>query len=409
MCAFAGTWNQVPNTPAACKYLYAANPATLRSKWIACASGRAGCRTLDTSWTKTDGRRIFSSRITDSQRIAGGKAMLLTRRLWPGPFPNPYYAYIDVVEPLDDDPLLAIGAAPTWVNGNGRTCNIQAIFGDFGLGFMAHPHDVLNPSAPNEDDIWGWAPWSMPNVFTTHTSKRVEWDAGNAISFQEATMGVDRIWARTQAPSTTALFRLSSKTWKLADGSPISETPSAVPGGVTVFEATQPFSIAFVSDEGVPVRLVTPTSPQFVTSKTVDRSSGNLLVWMESDYGGVGYANSTLWKAPFATSEAGVARTKVAKLVDALERGGARAVANAGVYLSLIGRNTALVTRLSDGIGWIVQGEPKERFVDPVWVDENDVLIETAPDPDGTKDFGSTSILRVARSSLGAPTMPSGL
>lgn len=104
-----------------------------------------------------------------------------------------------------------------------------------------------------------------------------------------------------------------------------------------------------------------------------------------------------------------IARTKVAKIVDTLERGGARAIANRGVYLSLVGRNTALVTRLSDGMGWLVQGEPKERFVDPVWVDDNDVLIETAPDPDGTKDVPSTSVLRIARSSLGAPTVPSGL
>jgi hypothetical protein len=204
---FAGTWNQVPSTPASCKYLYAANPASLRSKWLPCASGRAGCRALDTSWTKRDGRRIFSSRITDSQRIAGGKAVLLTRRLWPGPFPNPYYAYIDVVEPLDEDPVLAIGAAPTWVNGLGRTCHIQAIFGDYGVGFMAHPWDVLNPSAPTDEDIWGWAPWATPSAFTTHTTKSVDWDAGSAILFPEGTMGVDRIFARAHAPVTTALFR----------------------------------------------------------------------------------------------------------------------------------------------------------------------------------------------------------
>jgi hypothetical protein len=56
-----------------------------------------------------------------------------------------------------------------------------------------------------------------------------------------------------------------------------------------------------------------------------------------------------------------------------------------------------------------VTGEPKQRFVEPVWVDDEDVLIETAPDPDGQMDFPPTGILRLSRASLGAPTVLSGL
>jgi hypothetical protein len=131
------------------------------------------------------------------------------------------------------------------------------------------------------------------------------------------------------------------------------------------------------------------------------------LVWVESEQG-LGYVNSTLWVAPLVTSEATLARRKVAKLDDGLERGGT-GVANKGVYLSLTGRNTALLTRLSDGAGWAIQGEAKQRFTSPVWVDDNDVLIETAPDPDGQTDWEPAGVLRLARSTLGAPTVPSGL
>ena len=131
-------------------------------------------------------------------------------------------------------------------------------------------------------------------------------------------------------------------------------------------------------------------------------------MWVESDYG-LQYVNSTIWTAPLAASESQLVRKKVAKLADTLERGGARGVANRGILLNLVGRNTALLTRLSDGMGWLVQGEPNERFVDPVWVDDDDVLIETAPDPDGDKEAPATSILRLSRATLGEPTVPSGL
>ena len=115
------------------------------------------------------------------------------------------------------------------------------------------------------------------------------------------------------------------------------------------------------------------------------------------------------WTAPLAADEASLVRRKVAKLNDVTMRGGARSPANKGVFLSIIGRNTALLTRLSDGMGWQIQAEPQTRFVDPVWVDDDDVFLQTADDSQPQFDMPVSGMLRLSRATLGAPTVPSGL
>ncbi len=140
----------------------------------------------------------------------------------------------------------------------------------------------------------------------------------------------------------------------------------------------------------------------------MDRSAGNDLAWVESD-DGFEYKNAVRWTAPLATSEGAIVRRKVAKLDDPLFRGGARSLANKGVLLSIAGRTTAVLTRLSDGMGWLSQAEPQQRFVDAVWVDDNDVFLETADDPTPQYDLPQSGIMRLSRATLGAPTVPSGL
>lgn len=79
------------------------------------------------------------------------------------------------------------------------------------------------------------------------------------------------------------------------------------------------------------------------------------------------------------------------------------------MFLSLTGRNTAVLRRLSDGAGWLIQAEPKERFVDAVWVDDDDVFIETAKDDDPKFDHYPSGLMRLSRATLGLPGVPSGL
>ncbi len=129
-------------------------------------------------------------------------------------------------------------------------------------------------------------------------------------------------------------------------------------------------------------------------------------MWVESD-NGVEYTSSTLWTAPFATSEAALVRRKVGKLEDSTFSGGARGVANKGVFLSMRARNEATITRLSDGAQWKVVGEPGERFTAPVWVDDDEAILQIAPDPNGVRDDDTYGVIRIKRSTLGAPTLPS--
>jgi hypothetical protein len=58
-----------------------------------------------------------------------------------------------------------------------------------------------------------------------------------------------------------------------------------------------------------------------------------------------------------ATSEASLAREKVAVISDALGRGGVETLANRGVVLSVASRTSASLIRLADGMGWPVVAE----------------------------------------------------
>lgn len=415
---FPGVWKPVPGTGSLCDYLMAEDPASLQSKWLDCPSGRAGCRVLDTSWTKYPGNTVDAYRRSESVRLVGDKAYMRLRRYWPpsSAQASPYVAYVDLIEPIDGAPVLAIGSAPKWFDGKPRVCPIEAFFGDYGVAFEAWPRDrALGANAPVPETVFGWAPWSNAKSFTSKAVPRGDWGKNTpgtvftttSILFMPESMGADRIWLGAEYPTTTAFLELGAQHARLMDTDVNTEMPIALPGGAVAYDLRSPVAIMFVADNGVPTRLVTPTSPQLVSFKAIDRSNGNTLVWVESEQG-VGYVNSTLWGAPFVTSEASLARRKVAKLDDSLGRGGA-GVANKGVYLSLTGRNTALVTRLSDGLGWAIQGEAKHRFTSPVWVDDDDVFIETAPDPDGQADWEPAGVLRLSRGTLGAPTVPSGL
>lgn len=62
----------------------------------------------------------------------------------------------------------------------------------------------------------------------------------------------------------------------------------------------------------------------------------------------------------------------------------------------------ALFIRLSDGWGWPIEAETDRIFLQPLWVDDNDVWMLTGI-PDLVIQDG---IMRVSRASLGAPTVP---
>lgn len=409
---FPGKWSQAPGVPAYCNNRIADDPASLASKWIACPSRRVGCRKLDTSWTKQWGNAVEVDLPVDPVRLVGGVAYLKMRRAWPpakkpGP---PYVASVDIVEPLDGAPVIAVGSAPLLYEGEERWCVIKAAFGDYGFGYISRPRDpALAPTETGSDTVvLASAPWSAPATLTA-TSWSPSTIGAPGAYFTTHTMGSTGFWLGSVAPESIMLFDVTTKTAIFAENRAHFYGASAVAGGAIARDNQGASPIVFIGNDGTPSRLITATSAEGVARVTLDRSNSDALVWTEGDFPGFSYVNVTLWTSPFATTEAGLSRRKVAKVNDALGRAGGTFVANKGVVLSIIGRSTALVTRLSDGLGWLVQGEPQERFVVPVWVDDQDVLIETAEDKAGTFQNPASGILRIARSSLGAPTVPSGL
>jgi hypothetical protein len=220
-----------------------------------------------------------------------------------------------------------------------------------------------------------------------------------------------QFYVETKGPDSVDIFDLTSQKF-VVPASPQrlpGEGPRAVADGALVLDSTAPFRIDLLRMDGSYTLLVPPTAPQVVTSFALDRSNGDALVWVESDDQAT-YLNSVIWTAPYATSQASLARRKVALVAnDTLHHGGLGMVANRGVALNLIDPSHALLTRLSDGMGWTVAAEPGRPFVWPVWVDDDSVWVTTA---DGTlKGYTSypSGMVRIARSSLGAPSVSPGL
>ncbi len=418
--AFPGVWTHAPGVPSYCDVRIAHDPTQLAFKWLPCASGRAGCYVLDTSWTALKGVTVGTSYGHQPARLVNGVAYLRIRRVFPKPNDpsGGYTAYVDVLAPPDGPPIAAIGAQRV-KNSAGLTpeCPTQIYAGEYGVGYwtVAIDPNAVDPSSVSSQtdvNVFGWAPWSAPSTFTTKSTNVVS-DFGlytRCSEFKETVLGAESFWFAAECPETLAKFDVTTQTGRVAQGKPLLEDPIAVSGGAIAADFSTTFAIAFVHEDGTSVRLVTPTAPQAITAKALDRSAGNQLVWVESDVGGpFEYSNATLWTAPLATTEASIVRRKVAKLDDPTGTGGSWGVANAGVFFSVSGANQAVLTRLTDGMGWLVDGEPNEAITQPIWVDDNDVYFQENPLAPNGSFRAEINIRRISRSSLGAPTVPSGL
>lgn len=417
-----GSWTPIPGIPSYCGDIARADdPSLWKSKWIPCSSGRTGCRKLDTSWSKTNALPLDFNVVElqrfslEPARIVNGTGYILWRRFWTAP-DRELQSWLDVLEPLDGTPVLVVGQRGRLQPEGWRYfCVAHAMFGDHGVGFMAAPFE-RTPGSSTPDGgqtyVTGTAPWSAPSPFTMRSLHVVN-DFGLGVTswVSSKTMGANGLWFATRDPDTTMYYDLGTDVAVHAPNGVPTYGPNPIAGGAVVDDVRAPFSIAILSESGTIERLVTPTNPQVVTYWKLDRSTDPpSLVWVESDYGGASYANATLWTAPLVAKEADLARRKVAKLSDALGTGGGWGVANDGMYLSRVGQRTALLTRLSDGMGWLVEAEPNEAFLTPVWVDDESVVITTARYDAQIDAVGHPSgMLRIARSSLGAPTVPSGL
>jgi hypothetical protein len=185
--------------------------------------------------------------------------------------------------------------------------------------------------------------------------------------------------------------------------------PMGSPDGAIVADWATPTGIGFVAPDASYNVLIKPTLPQQVTAYSLDATTSTL-VWVEATATGNGVSNPIIWSSPYSSVTSGIQRHEVALLMgDTLAAGGLGMVANAGVALNVVSQSTATLTRLSDGAGWIVPAEPGSVFVVPVWTDANEVWIGTAVSVGANSRAYQSGIVRIQRSTLGPPTLASGL
>lgn len=217
--------------------------------------------------------------------------------------------------------------------------------------------------------------------------------------------GAERIFIETKGPSSVAAIdpttrKVFAATSPSSTTRPRAEVPLPVPGGAVVFDL-EPYGIAFLADDGRFEHLYAPSKGWVPTEIKIDRSAANAIVWAESVYGATGYEQVTLWTSPAAQTAADFRPRRIGRLPSTTQRGGAMA-ANRDAVLTIADPTTATITRISDGAIWSVAGEPGDDFVLPLWIDDDEVWIATAPAGAGAANM--SGILRIRRDSLGAPT-----
>jgi hypothetical protein len=188
------------------------------------------------------------------------------------------------------------------------------------------------------------------------------------------------------------------------DPSLYSEGPAEVPDGVLFLGGHDDGDIYLFRRDGTVTLVAKAPSGRTLKEPFVDRSNGNALVWEEATrVAGPWAKDYVLWTSPYATRLADLKPRAVAR-IPGDDTGRAMAV-NAGMALFKLDERTGLLVRLSDGRGWHIPTEPDHHLFTPLWVDDNYVWFITgsqyANNPDG--------ILRIERSTLGPPTLPSGL
>lgn len=396
---YLGKWIPVPGAPPECGTPLAADPAISAPalKWIACPSGRAGCQRLVVDWTTQVGRVIGFR--DDPVRSVGATVYIDFGRIWPDAADNPIYS-VDALQPLDGPAVVAVRftAFPTL-----DRCGFNLAIGDAGPALLGGT--VGSGSAYQFDDFLAWSTWAAPNALSlaivSHSALLAPTGGGVATAFSAQTIFVETDGPRAIVPFDTV-------TRKVTGGSTTAELPTAVHDGALAVYTGASTGLVLIGKDGTSTIVAHPETGRIVSQQAVDRANAEALIWIESDVAGVSYINPTIWTAPYTTSETSLVRRKVAKFTQEDPTGGAGMVVNRGVALNLTGTSTALITRLSDGMGWVMKAEPGDGFALPLWIDDDEVWLATADATLPSFKTETSGIVRIRRSTLGAPTVPPG-
>jgi len=388
-----GEWLPMAGLPATCAVRMAkdARVSASRLPWAPCANGRAGCEVFLADWGVVSQQRFMPARVEPVFEDAAGVHITYRRAF------GPQVPYTQVVTQLLDG-----DAEASWYSG--PNCSILANRSRHGFGVSVV--DVVAPGTPQKtiQQFLGWSTSTEP--------LRLELAQASLTSSLNLSQGVARgadfltlESTNFGGPIVANAFRLGDRRFarSTAGNDLDSYTPIPTTGGYVAHVAGAPSTAAFMPLEGGYRVLARPAAGYKVDGIQLDRANGDALVWSEAEL--ADDSQRILWTSPFASSESGVARRAVARFSWAFTY-----IANAGAVVAVPTLDTARIIRLSDGMGWEVRAEPGLHFLQPLWINDDSVwLIVWKPEP-ATPDIRIFSgAIRIRRSTLGLPTVPSGL
>jgi hypothetical protein len=401
---YTGQWDFIRGiSPSTCRIFVAEAPATSisRLQWAPCASGHVGCQVLIPDWASPQ-YNILNFIGTQAVRIVNGTPTLVYQRGVPH-LPNGavFDDYITVVQPLDGDPLFAMAT-----DNPSSGCTFVLAVGDEGIAAVVQAPTVT-------DSYVGVLPWcAPPSAIQLLDQSGAKLGVGQGGYIQYLAYSQARVFLEVISPTTIDVYDPVANAIAFA-GAPGASAhvgfPVGAAGGAIVADWATPTGIGIVSPTAQYAVLTKPSAPQQVTVFSLDTTTATL-VWIEGAATGNGVANPIIWSSPYSATAAGIQRHEVALLMgDALAAGGLGMVANAGVALNVVSESSATLTRISDGVGWSISAEMGSAFVVPIWVDANEVWIGTAVSGGANARAYQSGIVRIQRSALGTPTLPSGL
>ncbi len=381
-----GEWLPIPGVPASCGARVAKDPRVSASRlpWTPCANGRAGCEVFLADWGTVAQQRFRPERVDAVFEDAAGVHVTYRR------FFSQSAPYTQAVTQL-----LHGDAEATWFSAPG--CGVLAAASRHGFGLaiqhFAGRKQFLGAAPPAKAaEIEVSEATLAPELYFSQSVAR----GADFLTLESTNFG---------GPIVANAFRLGDRRFarSTAGNDLDSYTPIPTAGGYVAHVAGAPSTAAFMPLEGGYRVLARPAAGYKVDGIQLDRANGDALVWSEAEL--ADDSQRILWTSPFASSESGVARRAVARFSWAFTY-----VANAGAVVAVPTLDTARIIRLSDGMGWEVRAEPGLHFLQPLWINDDSVwLIVWKPEP-ATPDIRIFSgAIRIRRSTLGPPTVPSGL
>ena len=393
-----GAFLKIPGLPDSCGARVAKDPTVSipRLPWRACTSGRAGCLQFAANWYDAHPAYLLTtSHFAQPYEDASGVHLAYWYRTRGA---NAASFGVSIVQALHGDAeLVILGTAGT------DQCDALKI-GASASGYGATIVQLnSSDAAPIPYGIWAaWSPRAEPGKLSVHSLTELlqpfpivqGMAQGDGFMTFEQTAG---------GGIYSSAFRLSDRTL-VKPRTPLvgNEVPLPVVGGYIAFVTdTVPPSVGFMPLEGGYRTVIRPLAGQDFTSLATDRANGDALVWAETN---PTTTVTTLYTAPFATTEATLVRRPVAKLP--FFQGG---VVNAGLLAYPLAHDTIRIVRLSDGLAWEIPAEADGPAMSAIWVNQEYVWLTVSAVPFGQPGFPLTGGLARLPIPKTAPSIPSGL